>query len=595
MDDFISVKNFKHLFKLLNIYSEQKYNIKLNFKNFKKIIGNSMYEINDNFGDKLTTKKKNILIIKILKQIIDEKQQVDNFFEVEDNNFKSNQTLETDNLYNINNYDLQKKEEIEEKKEENILEKRLENEKKVYEKIINNTTSLDTNIKQKNDMEKYMREMMLEKPIKKKVDMNENIKNINQDVLISPEEYKKTINKYIKKVDILIDSRDRNYDEYDSNNYILDLHKEINNVFSIELIYGIIPKSEYIVNLNNNILYVEEVSGNVIQVEIPVGNYTKIELASEIETALNNNINLSSTYRVITENVSIILNRIETDDSNFINYTGINVEYIFNNNINQYWTTDLGVDNPSFFIYDFKRDVLIKEYSFISKNLNRPKDFSLEISKDGINWITLQNVINQATSSNRYKTYSFINNNYYSRYVRFTITNSSGGNNVPVGINNMNFVTYSDNKIQIESDLTANEQNYFNLLFFGGTNVYNGKSISYYKDRSIGPLIGFLPTDRTDLGFYSSDNDIILKNDKVLKIYVNDEEFYIELESNSGEYTYQKQLDIVKFLDKLENIKKLNIQFKNTNNIFYNFNGLEHCLYLRLYHYNTNQVFRDSL
>lgn len=595
MDDFISVKNFKHLFKLLNIYSEQKYNIKLNFKNFKKIIGNSMYEINDNFGDKLTTKKKNILIIKILKQIIDEKQQVDNFFEVEDNNFKSNQTLETDNLYNINNYDLQKKEEIEEKKEENILEKRLENEKKVYEKIINNTTSLDTNIKQKNDMEKYMREMILEKPIKEKVDINENIKNINQDVLISPEEYKKTINKYIKKVDILIDSRDRNYDEYDSNNYILDLHKEINNVFSIELIYGIIPKSEYIVNLNNNILYVEEVSGNVIQVEIPVGNYTKTELASEIETALNNNVNLSSTYRVITEDVSIILNRIETDDSNFINYTGTNVEYIFNNNINQYWTTDLGVDNPSFFIYDFKRDVLIKEYSFISKNLNRPKDFSLEISKDGINWTTLQNVINQATSSNRYKTYSFINNNLYSRYIRFTITNSSGGNNVLVGINNMNFVTYSDNKIQIESDLTANEQNYFNLLFFGGTNVYNGKSIPYYKDRSIGQLIGFLPTDKTDLGFYSSDNDVILKNDKVLKIYVNDEEFYMELESNSGEYTYQRQLDIVKFLDKLENIKKLNIQFKNTNNTFYNFNGLEHCLYLRLYHYNTNQVFRDSL
>lgn len=595
MDDFLSLKNFKHLFKLLNIYSQKKYNIKLNFKNFKKIIGNSMYEINDNFGDKLTTKKKNILILRILKEIIDEKQQVDNFFQVE-SNFKSNND-ETDSLYNINNYNnLNEKEEKEEKEVINILEKKLENEKKQYEKIINNNNNdIDKNIQQKQDIEKYLKEMIIEKPKKEVINIKDPIQNINQEIIISPEEYKKTINKYIKKVDLLIDSRDRNHNSYISNNYIIDLNEEINNVFSIELINCIFPNSEYIVNLNNNLLHIEESIGNIIEVEIPIGNYSKTELVSIIEQSLNDNSNLLSNYKVTSENVSIILNNIESDDTNFIQYTGTNVEYIFNNNINQYWLSNLSINMPSFFIYDFKKSVLIKEYSFISKNSNRPKDFSLEISNDGLNWISLQSIINVSSSPNRYLTYSFPNNYFFSRYVKFTVTNSSGGNNVSFGVNNMNFVTYSNTKIQIESNLIGNEQSYFNLKFLGGTNTYNGNTIPYYKERSIGELIGFLPIDKTNLSFYSSDKDIILKNDKIIKLYINDIDFFIELESDSGKYTYKNQINIVKLLDNIKNFKKLNIKVKNSNNTFYNFNGFEHSFLLRLYHYNTNQVFKNNL
>ena len=594
MDDFITIKNFKHLFKLLNRYSQEKYNTKLHFKNFKKIIGNSMYEINENFGDKLTTKKKNILIIRILKEIIDEKQQVDNFFQVEDNNLKK-EINQNDNIYNTQNFD--RFQEPQEKKEDiNILEKRLESEQKIYQKIINNDDKkIDTSIQQKQDIEKYLKEMQFERPKKEKINLEENIKNLNQEIIIDPKEYKKTINKYIKTKDLLIDSRDRNYDNYNSNNYIIDLTSEIKNIFSIELINAIVPNSEYIVNLNNNILHIEETSGNIIEVEIPIGNYTKVELAQAIRDALNSNLSLSSTYNVLTEDVSIILNKIETTDENFIQYTGTNVENIFNNNLTNYWTSNLGTDNPSFFIYDFKKPVLIKEYSFISKNLNRPKDFNLEISNDLNTWNILQSVVNQTTSANRYKSYSFPNNNLFTRYVKFTITNSSGGNNVNVAINNMNFVSYSNNKFQIESDLVANEQNYFNLRFYGGSNIYNGNSIPYYKERSIGQIIGFLPEDKLDLGFYSSDNDVILKNDKIIKIQINNQEFYMELESDSGKYTYKNQMNIVKTLDNFELYKKLNIQIKNSKDGFYNFNGLEHSLLLRLYYYNTNQVFKDTL
>ena len=597
MNDFITLKNFKHLFKLLNLYSQEKYDIKLNFKNFKKIIGNSMYEINDNYGDKLTKKKKNILIIRILKEIIDEKQQVDDFFKVEDNDLQKN-INQNDNIYNIQNYNNLKneeKEEKEEKEEINILEKRLENEKEIYKKIINNNSKMDIKLKQKQDIEKYLKEMQIEKPKKEIISMDKRIKNLNQELLIDPTEYRQSINKYIKKIDLLIDSRDRNYDNYNSNNYIIDLTTEIRNVFSLELVNSIFPNSEYIVNLNNNILYVEETIGNIISVEIETGNYTKTELANAIQTALNSNINLSSNYIVSIDNVSIILNKIETTDINFVQYTGTNIQNIFNNNINEYWSTNLSTDNPSFFIYDFKTPVLIKEYSFISKNLNRPKDFNLEISNDLLSWNILHNITNETSSSNRYKTYSFSNNNLFTRYVKFSVTNSSAGNLALVGINNMNFVTYSNNKIQIESDLIGTDQNSFNLRFLGGTNTYNGSVIPYYKDRSIGQLIGFLPEDKTDLGFYSSDLDVILKNDKIIIIEINDEEFYMELESDSGKYTYKNQMNIIKLLQKLELYKKLNIKIKNTNNTFYNFNGLEHSFLLRLYHYNTNQVFRDLL
>lgn len=594
MDDFITLKNFKHLFKLLNLYSQKKYNIKLHFKNFKKIIGNSMYEINDNFGNKLTRKKKNILILQILKEIIDEKQQVDNFFQIEDNDLQRD-IQQNDNIYNIQNYNNfldQKKEE--EKEEINILEKKLEKQQEVYKKIIENDSKIDIELKQKQDLEKYLKEMQMDKPKKESINMDEEIKNLNQQILIDPTEYKKTINKYIEKVDLLIDSRDRNTDDYESNNYIIDLTENIRNIFSIELVNAIMPNSEYIVNLNNNILYVEETLGNIIPVEVETGNYTKSELAVAIESALNANISLSSTYSVSNDNVSIILNKVETTDENFIQYTGTDVQNIFNNNISQYWTTNLATDNPSFFIYDFKKPVLIKEYSFISKNLSRPKDYNLEISNDLVSWDILQSVTNQTSSSNRYKTYSFLNNNKFTRYVKFTLTNSSGGITT-VGINNMNFVSYSDTKIQIESDLIGTDQTLFNLRFLGGINIYNGNEIPYYKERSIGQLIGFLPEDKTDLGFYSSDNDVILKNDKIIEININDESFYMELDSDSGEYTYRKGMNVVKILDKLELYKKLNIKIKNTRGTFYNFNGLDHSLLLRIYYYNTNQVYKDSM
>ena len=652
----------------------------------------------------------------------------------------------------------------------------------MYEKIINSEErKIDKKIIQENNIEKYRKEMIMERPKTEPINLEENIKNMNQEILINPDEYKKTLNKYIVKYDLLIDSRDINQDNYELNKYILDLNNEINNIFAIELLQSIFPNSEYIVNESNNILHIEEVSGTIEEVEIPTGNYTKSELLTQLQTSIN--ASLTSNYTISSNNVGVQLNNNEPDDSNFTDYTGVNVNNIFDNNLNNYWESNLGTDNPSFFIYDFKRKVNIKEYSFISKINGRPRDFKLEISNDGVTWIQLHSVTGQTTSTTKYKTYSFSNNTLHTRYVKFEVTNSSNGNNVNISVNEMIFKTYRDDIISIQSDLTGGESNYFNLRFFGGyydnttstqylsgldyqwnyttgspqyasnstefnqffnsgssvssfggsgvhttsinwanggqyggvglttnrmnylpddnyswqvegmilapeTGTYhfgvdgddavdvfvNGQNVAYwygghgfsgdsnfsqgnqvsgtitlqagqyytfrarmqentggdgiqvawirpssgswelvpgsvfyrsttigvpkYLDRSIGRLIGFDPIDLLNYSSYSSQNKVVLKNDEnSLILNINDlVDFHILLDSNKNEYTYIKECEHqIKQLDKLETFRKLKITIKKNNNNFYNFNGLEHSYLLRIYYYNTNQVFKDTL
>ncbi len=140
-----------------------------------------------------------------------------------------------------------------------------------------------------------------------------------------PQEYKEFYNK--EKNDLLyqeyivIDSRDRNHVDYvNPNNYRIDLEKDLNDVVAIELISAEVPKSEYVINANNNKIYFQEtnaqVSGNTyLTATLSVGNYTLAELKTEIETQMDtvgianytvtiisktNNINISSNLSGVT-------------------------------------------------------------------------------------------------------------------------------------------------------------------------------------------------------------------------------------------------------------------------------------------------------
>ncbi len=86
---------------------------------------------------------------------------------------------------------------------------------------------------------------------------------------------------------LCIDSRDRNYDQPSWNMHI-DLDQTIKQIYSIEIVSMEIPKIQYIINENNNILHFQETNGITLEAIIPNGNYTISEFISQLQTQLNN-------------------------------------------------------------------------------------------------------------------------------------------------------------------------------------------------------------------------------------------------------------------------------------------------------------------
>lgn len=92
---------------------------------------------------------------------------------------------------------------------------------------------------------------------------------------------------------MVVDSRDRNHDDYpNANHYRVDLERHINDVISIQLISAEIPKSEYIINNSNNKIYFQETTtqvnnGTYLTASLDIGNYTITELKTEIENKMS--------------------------------------------------------------------------------------------------------------------------------------------------------------------------------------------------------------------------------------------------------------------------------------------------------------------
>lgn len=147
------------------------------------------------------------------------------------------------------------------------------------------------------------------------------IDNRNKKIIIPETEeiqyLKQTLYNSIEDTIFLsIDSRDRNYTEPVYNMHI-DLNKTIKQIYSIELIQLDIPKIQYLINENNNILHFQESTNLVLQAIIPIGNYTINELLLQIQNILNN-IG-SSTYNVSLINEKINISSDLTGGDNIFN------------------------------------------------------------------------------------------------------------------------------------------------------------------------------------------------------------------------------------------------------------------------------------
>jgi hypothetical protein len=138
---------------------------------------------------------------------------------------------------------------------------------------------------------------------------------------------------------IVVDSRDRNHDDYaDPNNYRVDLERDINDVVSIQLVSAEVPKSEYVINASNNKIYFQELNaqvsgGTYLTATIPVGNYTITELKTAIETQMDavGTANYTVTINSSTNTINVSSDLGSVDLFNFL-FQGDNEVHGNNNN-----------------------------------------------------------------------------------------------------------------------------------------------------------------------------------------------------------------------------------------------------------------------
>lgn len=100
-------------------------------------------------------------------------------------------------------------------------------------------------------------------------------------------------NKITEEHIIVIDSRDRNYDDYlYSNNYRFIFNSPYDNVVSISLLSAEVPKSQYLINNSNQKIYFQETNAQVsdgifLEANVAIGDYTLSQLKSAVENAMN--------------------------------------------------------------------------------------------------------------------------------------------------------------------------------------------------------------------------------------------------------------------------------------------------------------------
>lgn len=98
-----------------------------------------------------------------------------------------------------------------------------------------------------------------------------------------------TRGKVVSKHNIIIDSRQRDYSIYPNpNNYLVDLMEPHRNVERIELIAAMMPKTEYNINSENNLLLVN-IGGVIVNGEI-VGGTTSQLILSEGQYLIGSNV-----------------------------------------------------------------------------------------------------------------------------------------------------------------------------------------------------------------------------------------------------------------------------------------------------------------
>lgn len=103
------------------------------------------------------------------------------------------------------------------------------------------------------------------------------------DVIKPPIDEIKDNHKVFKYTKVIVNSADRDIINYPNpNNYTVDIVDTIENIVSAEIVMHDIPFTEYLINENNNKIYL-----NNAEVLLNHGDYSKIDLAGELQNNIN--------------------------------------------------------------------------------------------------------------------------------------------------------------------------------------------------------------------------------------------------------------------------------------------------------------------
>ena len=520
MQDFLSIDNFFVVFDVLYNYSYKYYKIKLKHQDLKHVMYKIMMKLYKTAHKNNRTKKiANKILIKTMINIIKNKHEKKFFNEEE---FISNYNLLNNNSDNSHN-------------------------------------NSDNSDNSHNNLDIKLPEILYDKVSNKTLNNvynNEPPKQHRQDCLINePNQNKEIIDIYLT-----IDSRDRNYDIHQSNDYKISLPQQYNNIISIELLSAEIPNTQYMINTYNNILHFQELNSQVsnntfYEAIIPIGNYNSSTLSSAIQNALNtygssSYIVTNDSYKLetspyLSSNNDIIIHSNNTD----IGYEGYKA---FDGDISTQWKVSAPL--PAILTYNFGTQKRITKYRFISSLLDSyPKNWTIEVSNDNISWYSVDTRNNIIVLQNVYNEF-IINNPYTAQYIRINITDSSS---TDIAISQLEFYSSSENKFTISSDLTGGD-NIFNLIFDGGIKKYGINDYrTVLKNNSIGQILGFNYNNLINSSSYTSQNTNKLHDEKYIYLYISD---LNNIDSINGDYDNDKFAPIL-----LDNEKGTIKYFKNTN------------------------------
>ena len=261
-----------------------------------KIISNKLRPVDNNIDVQEKLKPANIL--KKNEDVSHKFNDLNNLRQkrIDDVNNKKNQVLNFEKKVNEDNKDIANK-------FNNLSNFREEQQKNIENNLKNPIVPFQaTNIPQSVNPEleiEFKNAQPIEKADSKMTNSIENFKDAPKSagqklIIEKPKDFEnlanntyKYNNNYMKTHHLVIDSRDRNTDNYpNSYEYSIDLDYIYKDIISIELMSANIPKTEYLINSSNNLLHFIEDSGSELTATITIGNYTASTLATEIETQL---------------------------------------------------------------------------------------------------------------------------------------------------------------------------------------------------------------------------------------------------------------------------------------------------------------------